>query len=178
MTNYVKIGYILLKAIIDLKNSPPRFKIFIQSRHNTMTFRNPVPTVDIIIELIDQPNRPIILIERKNSPYGWALPGGFVDYGETVEKAACREAKEEVSLAIKLIEQFQVYSDPNRDSRQHTLSIVFIATATGKPQAADDAKTIGIFDLWEIPKDLCFDHDKILQDYQTYRYYKLRPSLF
>ncbi|MEA5512410.1 NUDIX hydrolase [Crocosphaera sp. UHCC 0190] len=142
-----------------------------------MTFRNPVPTVDIIIELIDQPHRPIILIERKNPPYGWALPGGFVDYGETVENAAVREAVEEVSLSVKLIEQFHVYSDPKRDHRKHTLSIVFIATATGQPKAADDAKNIRIFDLWELPKNLCFDHDKILEDYQTYRHYKLRPNL-
>ncbi len=142
-----------------------------------MTFRNPIPTVDIIIELIDQPNRPIILIERKNTPYGWALPGGFVDYGETVENAASREAQEEVSLSVNLIEQFHVYSNPNRDERKHTMSIIFIATATGKPQAADDAQNVQVFDLWELPKNLCFDHDKILADYQNYRYYKLRPNL-
>ena len=142
-----------------------------------MTFRNPIPTVDIIIELIDQPNRPIILIERKNTPYGWALPGGFVDYGETVENAASREAQEEVSLSVNLIEQFHVYSNPNRDERKHTMSIVFIATATGKPQAADDAQNVQVFDLWELPKNLCFDHDEILADYQNYRYYKLRPHL-
>ncbi|MEL4896512.1 NUDIX hydrolase [Crocosphaera sp. Alani8] len=142
-----------------------------------MTFRNPIPTVDIIIELIDQPHRPIILIERKNPPYGWALPGGFIDYGETVENAAHREAKEEVSLSVNLIEQFHVYSNPNRDERKHTMSIVFIATATGSPKAADDAKNVQIFDLWELPKNLCFDHDKILEDYQNYRYYKLRPNL-
>lgn len=142
-----------------------------------MTFRNPIPTVDIIIELIDQPNRPIILIERKNTPYGWALPGGFVDYGETVENAASREAQEEVSLSVNLIEQFHVYSNPNRDERKHTMSIVFIATATGKPQAADDAQNVQVFDLWELPKNLCFDHDKILADYQNHRYYKLRPNL-
>ncbi|MGK7930078.1 MAG: NUDIX domain-containing protein [Microcystaceae cyanobacterium] len=142
-----------------------------------MAYRNPTPTVDIIIELIDQPHRPIILIERKNPPYGWAIPGGFVDYGESVETAAIREAKEEVSLHIKLIEQFQVYSDPQRDPRQHTLSIVFIATATGVPKAADDAKTLKIFDLWELPPQLCFDHGKILKDYQQYRYYGFRPQL-
>lgn len=142
-----------------------------------MTLRNPVPTVDIIIELIEQPNRPIVLIERKNPPYGWALPGGFVDYGETVEHSAYREAAEEVSLSIQLIEQFQVYSDPNRDPRKHTISIVFLATATGKPQAADDAKNVGIFHPWELPNNLCFDHDKILKDYLNYRYYKLRPNL-
>ena len=142
-----------------------------------MTFRNPVPTVDIIIEMIDQPHRPIILIERSNPPYGWALPGGFVDYGESVETAAKREAQEEVSLGVELIEQFHVYSDPNRDSRQHTISVVFIATAKGKPQAADDAKRVAIFDLWEIPANLCFDHFQILQDYRNYRYHGIRPRL-
>jgi 8-oxo-dGTP diphosphatase len=134
-----------------------------------MNYRNPVPTVDIIIELGDRPHRPIILIERKNIPYGWAIPGGFVDYGESVETAAKREALEEVSLEVELIEQFYVYSDPKRDSRQHTISIVFIATAKGEPKAADDAKNIGIFHPWEIPNNLCFDHDLILKDYLRYR---------
>ncbi len=142
-----------------------------------MAYRNPTPTVDIIIELIDQPNRPIILIERKNPPYGWAIPGGFIDYGESVEMAAYREAKEEVSLDVELIQQFQVYSDPQRDPRQHTLSIVFIATAKGTPQAADDAKNLKIFHLWELPDHLCFDPGNILEDYQQYRYYGIRPQL-
>ncbi|NEQ25334.1 MAG: NUDIX hydrolase [Microcoleus sp. SIO2G3] len=142
-----------------------------------MDYRNPVPTVDIIIELIDRPHRPIILIERKNEPFGWAIPGGFVDYGESVETAAVREAAEEVSLQVELIEQFQVYSDPNRDPRKHTLSIVFLATAKGEPQAADDAKTIGVFHTWDVPANLCFDHDKILRDYWQYRHYGLRPRL-
>ncbi len=142
-----------------------------------MSHRNPTPTVDIIIELIDQPQRPIILIERKNPPYGWAIPGGFVDYGETVETAAIREAKEEVSLDIQLVKQFHVYSDPMRDPRQHTLSIVFIATAVGTPKAADDAQTLQQFYLWEFPANMCFDHSKILQDYQYYRYYKIRPQI-
>jgi 8-oxo-dGTP diphosphatase len=97
-------------------------------------FRNPTPTVDIIIEMIDQPHRPILLIERKNPPPGWALPGGFVDYGETVEAAAIREAREEVSLEVELIEQFHVYSDPHRDERQHTLSVVFTAIARERPE--------------------------------------------
>ena len=140
-----------------------------------MSFRNPAPTVDILIELIDRPHRPIILIERQNPPHGWAIPGGFVDYGESVEMAAVREAQEEVSLTVKLVEQFQVYSEPNRDPRQHTLSIVFIATATGEPQAADDAKNLGIFCPWNLPGNLCFDHDKILQDYWRYRHYGIRP---
>ncbi len=106
--------------------------------------RNPAPTVDLIIEMVDRPHRPIVLIERLNIPYGWALPGGFVDYGESAETAAIREAKEETSLAVTLIEQFQVYSDPNRDQRQHTLSIVFIATATGSAIAQDDAKSLSV----------------------------------
>ena len=140
-----------------------------------MAFRNPIPTVDIIIELVDEPHRPIILIDRKNPPHGWAIPGGFVDYGESVETAARREAQEEVRLTIELIEQFHVYSDPKRDPRQHTLSIVFIAQAIGKPKAADDAKEVGVFHLWEIPEKLCFDHDRILKDYRRYRDYGIRP---
>jgi 8-oxo-dGTP diphosphatase len=143
-----------------------------------MTFRNPTPTTDIIIELTDRPDRPIVLIERKNHPLGWAIPGGFVDYGETVETAARREAQEEVSLEIELIEQFQVYSDPTRDDRQHTLSIVFIATAKGQPKAADDAKNVGVFHQWEIPSNLCFDHNRILKDYWLYRNYGLRPRFY
>lgn len=142
-----------------------------------MTYRNPVPTVDIIIELRDRPNRPIILIERQNPPLGWAIPGGFVDYGESVETAAVREAQEEIGLEVELIEQFQVYSNPNRDPRQHTISIVFLATATGEPQAGDDAKNLGIFESWRIPTNLCFDHDQILHDYWRYRHYGLRPRL-
>lgn len=142
-----------------------------------MTYRNPTPTVDIIIELVDRPHRPIILIERKNPPLGWAIPGGFVDYGESVETAAVREAQEEIGLQVELIEQFHVYSDPNRDPRKHTLSVVFIATATGEPQAADDAKNLGIFQAWDVPSNLCFDHDKILRDYWHYRHYATRPRL-
>lgn len=142
-----------------------------------MTYRNPAPTVDIIIELIDRPHRPIILIERHNEPLGWALPGGFVDYGETVEKAAIREAEEEIGLKVELIQQFLVYSDPRRDSRQHTISIVFLATATGQPLAGDDAKGVGIFEPWCVPSDLCFDHDRILRYYWQYRNYGIPPIL-
>lgn len=141
-----------------------------------MTYRNPTPTVDLIIEMIDQPRRPILLIERQNPPHGWALPGGFVDYGETLEAAALREAQEEISLAVELIEMFYAYSDPRRDPRQHTLSVVFLATACGRPVAADDAKTVGFFDLCELPHALCFDHGQILQDYRRYRYYQQRPD--
>ena len=142
-----------------------------------MNYRNPAPTVDIIIELTDRPNRPIILIERKNIPYGWAIPGGFVDYGESVENAAIREAKEEVCLNVELVEQFYVYSDPARDKRQHTLAIAFIATAKGEPKAADDAKNLAICQQWEMPTNLCFDHDRIMQDYWRYRNYGIRPQI-
>jgi 8-oxo-dGTP diphosphatase len=142
-----------------------------------MVYRNPTPTVDIIIELIDRRDRAIVLIERKNAPLGWAIPGGFVDYGESVETAARREAREETGLEVELIEQFHVYSDPNRDPRQHTLSVVFLATAKGEPQAADDAKNVGIFEPWQIPINLCFDHDRILRDYFHYRHYRLKPIL-
>lgn len=142
-----------------------------------MTYRNPVPTVDIIIELIERPDRPIVLIERQNPPLGWALPGGFVDYGESVETAAVREALEETSLSVELIEQFYVYSDPDRDPRQHTLSVVFIASAIGEPKAADDAKNLQLFEPWRLPKQLCFDHDRILKDYCHYRRYGQRPRI-
>ncbi len=142
-----------------------------------MNYRNPAPTVDIIIELIDQSQRPIVLIERKNPPHGWAIPGGFVDYGESVQTAAIREAKEETRLQVKLTEQFHVYSEPDRDPRQHTLSVVLLGTATGKPQAADDAKEVRVFELWEIPSNLCFDHDQIMKDYWLYRNYGIRPRL-
>lgn len=140
-------------------------------------YRNPAPTVDIIIELRDRPHRPIILIERKNEPFGWAIPGGFIDYGESAETAAVREAEEEVGLQVELVEQFQVYSNPQRDPRKHTLSVVFIATAAGELQAADDAKSLKIFNSWEIPDNLCFDHDQVLKDYFHYRNYHIRPRL-
>lgn len=142
-----------------------------------MTYRNPAPTVDIIIELSDRPSRPIVLIERLNPPHGWAIPGGFVDYGESVEAAAVREAQEEVGLAVQLIEQLCLYSDPARDPRQHTISLVFIATATGEPTAQDDAKSLQVFAPWEIPTNLCFDHDRVLRDYFNYRHYGIRPRL-
>jgi ADP-ribose pyrophosphatase YjhB (NUDIX family) len=129
-------------------------------------YKNPVPTVDILIEHPDG----IVLIERKNPPYGWAIPGGFVDVGETVEQAAVREAKEETTLDVTLTRQFHVYSDPKRDQRMHTLSVVFVAKAKGIPKAADDAKSIGVFSQLTVPKNLCFDHAQILNDYFSRRY--------
>ena len=124
-------------------------------------YRNPLPTVDIIIEVGDA----IVLIERVNPPHGWALPGGFVDYAESLESSAIREAKEETSLDIVLREQFHSYSDPDRDPRHHTVTTVFIASATGTPKAADDAKTVGCFSPDALPKNMAFDHEKIIQDY-------------
>lgn len=128
---------------------------------NSETTRQPRLAVDIIIEYGDG----IILIKRKNPPYGWAIPGGFVDYGETVEESAKREAKEETSSDIEKLRQFRVYSDPNRDPRGHTVSIVFTARATGTPKASDDAKELGVFKKDNLPAEIAFDHRKILNDY-------------
>ncbi|TEU06159.1 MAG: NUDIX hydrolase [Candidatus Aminicenantes bacterium] len=128
--------------------------------------RNPVPTVDIIIEIQREDGKEgIVLIKRKNPPHGWAIPGGFVDYGESLEEAAAREAKEETSLDVQLKRQFHTYSDPDRDPRQHTISTVFVATAQGQPKAEDDAQEIGIFSRDEIDFPLAFDHSRILEDY-------------
>jgi 8-oxo-dGTP diphosphatase len=122
--------------------------------------------VDIIIEYQDQG---LVLIERQKPPYGWALPGGFVEYGETLEEAARREAKEETALDVILLGQFHSYSDPKRDPRQHTITTVFVARGHGHPQAASDAKSLAIFCPDELPSPLAFDHDRILQDYLKVR---------
>ena len=129
--------------------------------NNVERYKNPVPTVDIIIEM----EGGIILINRKNPPYGWALPGGFVDYGERLEHAAVREAKEETSLDIEIVSMIGVYSDPARDPRQHTISIVFQARASGIPKACDDAADLDIFCRHNLPEELAFDHGLILRDY-------------
>lgn len=131
------------------------------------SYRNPVPTVDIIIEI---ENRGIVLIERKNEPHGWAIPGGFVDYGESLETAATREALEETSMSVTLVRQFHTYSDPSRDKRQHTISTVYIATAKGVPVAKDDALSCAIFSADTLPTPLAFDHAEILSDYFSGRY--------
>lgn len=128
------------------------------------TYKNPVPTVDIIIEL----SGGIVLIERKNPPYGWALPGGFVEYGESLKNAAIREAKEETNLTISLRGQLGAYSNPNRDNRLHTISYVFIASGIGTPIGRDDAKRAKIFSTKEIPP-MAFDHNKIIKDYLLYK---------
>ncbi len=124
--------------------------------------RNPFPTVDIIIEYKGK----IVLIYRKNYPEGWAIPGGFVDYGETLEQAAIREAKEETNLDVELLYLLGCYSDPKRDPRFHTVTTVFVARGEGEPKAQDDAKDLGLFSIEEIPwKELAFDHAEILKDY-------------
>ena len=128
----------------------------------------PKLTVDIIIELIDQSDNPILLIERKNPPHGWALPGGFVDVGETLEQAAVREAAEEISLPVKLKTLLGCYSNPERDFRMHTVSAVYIAEATGSPKAADDAANVKAFAINELPEILAFDHGLILEDYLSH----------
>ncbi|MFW5861407.1 MAG: NUDIX domain-containing protein [Spirochaetota bacterium] len=136
-------------------------------------YKNPVPTVDIIIRVKtgkDGDGEGIVLISRKNPPYGWALPGGFVDYGESLEEAAVREAREETSLHVVLERQFHTYSDPVRDPRQHTITTVFIARAEGVPVGADDAKEAGVFTMDNIPKALVFDHNRIIDDYINKRY--------
>ncbi|MGQ9508454.1 MAG: NUDIX domain-containing protein [Thermodesulfobacteriota bacterium] len=125
-------------------------------------YRNPIPTVDIIIEI---ESKGIILIKRRNPPYGWALPGGFVDYGESLEEAALREAKEETNLEVQLLKQFHTYSDPNRDPRHHSISTVYIAKAKGIPKAKDDAIELGIFHESNLPEEIVFDHRLILNDY-------------
>ncbi len=129
----------------------------------------PALTTDIIIELGDRPGRPIVLIERRYPPYGWALPGGFVDVGEAVERAAVREALEETALGVRLTALLGVYSDPARDPRRHTASVVYLAEAHGVPRAQDDAMNVGIFSLDQLPAVLCFDHARILSDYRVYR---------
>ena len=135
-------------------------------------YRNPFPTVDIIIEL----ESGIVLIERKNEPFGWALPGGFVDYGESLEAAAIREAREETSLEISNLRLLGCYSDPARDKRMHTISTVFIATGRGMPCAADDALNLTSFAIDALPERLCFDHARILADYAAICTGKIHPN--
>ncbi|MEN8106856.1 MAG: NUDIX hydrolase [Pseudomonadota bacterium] len=127
----------------------------------------PLLTVDIIIEMTDRPGRSIVLIERKYPPLGWALPGGFVDVGETLEQAAVREAREETSLDVSLRMLLGNYSDPSRDPRGHTVSAVYIAEAQGQPRAADDASHLQLFDAAATPP-LAFDHARIITDYIRY----------
>lgn len=136
----------------------------------------PTLAADAIIELVDRPGRPIVLIERKNPPYGWAIPGGFVDIGEAIEIAARREALEETGLTVKLRVLLGVYSDPSRDARGHTATAIYIAEAEGEPVAADDAAAVGVFSLDSLPSVLAFDHALVLADYRRFRDQGVLPA--
>ena len=135
-------------------------------KNTSMSHRNPIPTVDVVIEC----ECGIVLIKRKNPPHGWALPGGFVDYAESLETAAVREAKEETGLDIRLTRQFHTYSDPDRDPRHHSITTVYIAQANGKPRPGDDAGEAAVFRQDNLPDPIVFDHGKILEDYFSGRY--------
>ncbi len=128
-------------------------------------FRNPAPTVDAVILV---PDDRVVLVRRKNPPLGWAIPGGFVDEGETLEAAATREAAEETGLGVTLLEQFHSYSDPARDPRRHTISTVFLASAAGEPRGGDDAEEARAFAWGALPSPIVFDHREILADVRRY----------
>jgi 8-oxo-dGTP diphosphatase len=128
----------------------------------------PLLAADALITLIDQPGRPFVLIERAFPPFGWAIPGGFVDIGETLEHAAVREAKEETCLDIQLTALLGLYSNPQRDPRNHTVTAVYLAEAKGLPRAADDAKNFGLFTFDNLPAELAFDHAMVLEDFKQY----------
>jgi len=136
------------------------------SESGTRRHRNPVPTVDIIIEY----EGGIVLIERRDPPPGWALPGGFIDCGESAEKAAVREAVEETGLVLEELRQFHVYSDPDRDPRLHTITTVFIARGSGRLEASDDAADARVVDPTQLPEEVAFDHREIVADYVAGRW--------
>ncbi|RMG30369.1 MAG: NUDIX hydrolase [Gammaproteobacteria bacterium] len=127
----------------------------------------PLVAVDVVLRLRDRPGLPVVLIERRNPPPGWALPGGFVDVGECLEDAAVREAWEETALEVRLISLLGCYSNPERDPRGHTVSVVYVGDATGVPRARDDARAVDLFDP-QAPPPLAFDHARILADYRRW----------
>ena len=130
-----------------------------------MSYKNPIPAADVIIEVEDR----IVLVRRKNPPEGWAIPGGFVDVGETVENAAVREALEETGLSVRLVELLGIYSEPSRDPRFHTISVVYVGNAQGKPEGSDDAAEARLFSESDLPSPIAFDHSKVLADYFTWK---------
>jgi 8-oxo-dGTP diphosphatase len=125
--------------------------------------------------LIEIPGRGIVLIERRYPPPGWAIPGGFIEVGETAAAAARREAREETGLDVSSLELFNVYSDPARDPRRHTLTIVFIGQASGEPEGGDDAARAAVFTEHTLPSPIAFDHAQVLADYFEYRRTGRRP---
>lgn len=159
-----------LKLIRFILHSEADYKKFKESfrSHSGYILRKlshvPIPTVDAIIEI--QPNK-IVLIRRKNPPYGWALPGGFLEYNESLEDCVKREVLEETGLRVKSLEQFHTYSEPGRDPRFHTVSTVFVVKAQGKPKARSDAKSLRVFDINKLPpkEEFAFDHWQIIQDW-------------
>ena len=160
----------------DLDNKKSRTVLCPKCGAVIKEYRAPLPTVDIIIECQTQENQKgVVLIMRNREPRMWALPGGFCEYGESLEQAAVREAEEETGLKIKLMNQFQTYSDPSRDPRHHSITTVFVATSSGKPVAGDDADEVGVFNKGNIPEMMAFDHREILNDYFLYEETGSRP---
>ena len=134
--------------------------------------RNPYPTVDLLVARGDS----ILLVRRMHAPHGWALPGGFVDVGETVGAAAVREAKEETGLDVRLDAILHVYSDPARDPRRHTLTVAFVAQADSEPTGGDDAAEACFFPLGALPSPIVFDHARIISDFVHFRRTGQRPD--
>ena len=123
----------------------------------------PFVTADCIIDY----EGGVVMIERSNPPFGWAMPGGFVDYGESVEDAVIREMKEETNLDLEDLKQFHTYSEPSRDPRFHTVTVVFTAKGKRTLKADSDAKDAKVFKLDQLPENIAFDHRKVLEDYRN-----------
>lgn len=154
-----EINFVLFKKR-DYENFCNVFEEYLKNL-TKKTYKNPIPTVDIIIEYNDG----IVLIERKNYPFGWAIPGGFVEYGESCEETAIREAKEETGLELEDLRQFKTYSKPGRDPRFHTITTVFTAKGKGYLKSGDDAKNASVFNEKNLPENIAFDHRDVLMEY-------------
>jgi len=127
---------------------------------NVLKYKNPAPTADVVAIQEGQ----VLMILRRNPPEGWALPGGFIEYGETAEHAAERELREETGLSSTSLRLVGVYSDPERDKRYHTLTVVFAAEVSGQLEAGDDALEARWFPLDDLPEQIAFDHRKVIND--------------
>jgi 8-oxo-dGTP diphosphatase len=136
------------------------------------SFRNPLPTVDVVVERGDGK---VLLIRRRNPPLGWALPGGFLDAGESAEAAARREVKEETGVEVLLTDLLGVYSEPGRDPRHPTITVVYVGRSRDPLRAGDDAAEAQEFGLEDLPEDLAFDHGRILRDYKHFKATGARP---